>query len=238
MNLAQRPRTPTAFLTPRKSATPAVVRGVLAVLIVIAFGLLVARTSYMTHSDLAVSTALNSVHTGLLGAVASGAYVVFGPVPAVVATMLIAAAIWLVSGNFRPAVTFGTVVAVTWLSSALVKVLVDRPRPDAALLPHPAAVPPIDASYPSGHAVFVTALVVTLVMLARDRPVQPLVMVLGGVLVALVGLALVIDGVHYISDVLASILWSVGLAPLVLDIWNRVVLPRTYGRTARGEEPA
>jgi membrane-associated phospholipid phosphatase len=44
----------------------------------------------------------------------------------------------------------------------------------------------------------------------------------------IVGVALVIDGVHYSSDVAASALWSIGVAPMVLQAWNRLILPRTY----------
>ena len=219
-----------AFLTPAKALSPVVWRGVIAALVVVLFGLLVARTAAMTSADLAVSKALNALHTGLVGTVSSAVYVLFGPTAAIVGTLVIAAVIWLVSRNLRLAVTFGAVVAVTWLTSALVKLLVDRPRPNPILLSHPFASQPVDASYPSGHAVFVTALVVTLILMTRGRPIRPIVTVAGGLLVAFVAFALVVDGVHYLSDVLASVVWSVGLAPLVLEVWNRVVLPRTYRR--------
>lgn len=232
VNRAPELRPSFAFLTPRRSLAPSLATGVIAVFAVILFGLLVARTSSMTQADLVVSKALNSLHTGLLGSATSDAYVVFGPAPAIVGTIVIAAVILLVSRNVRLALTFGVVVAATWLPSALVKVLVHRTRPDVTLLPHPMATQPIDASYPSGHAVFVTALVVALVLLSRGHSVRPLLTVLGSVVVALVALALVIDGVHYLSDVLASIIWSLGLAPLVLELWNRLVLPRTYRRSA------
>ncbi len=235
--MSQHPRTPVsspAFLTPGPRLAPSVVRGTAAVLLVVLFGLLVARSFGMTQTDLTISKALNGLHTGVLGAGTSAVYSVFGPAPAIVITAVVAAIIWLVSRSLRQGITFGIVVAVTWLPSALVKVIVDRTRPDAALLAHPFSPQPVDASYPSGHAVFITALVMALFLLARGRPIRLLVVVLGAVLVAVVALALVIDGVHYPSDVIASILWSIGLAPLVLEIWNRVVLPRTYRARRNG----
>ena len=222
-------RTP-ALLTPKSAPAATAAIGVSAAVVVVVFGLLAARTAPVTHFDLVVSQALNSLHTGPLGVLGSAAYVIFGPAPAIAVTLVIAAVMWVVSRNLRVSVTFGAVVAVTWLPSAVVKLIVDRPRPNPALLSHPFASQPVDASYPSGHAVFVTALVVALVLLTRGRAIRPLVTVLGGLLVALVVFLLVVDGVHYLTDVLASVLWSIGLAPLVLEVWNRVVLPRTYRR--------
>jgi membrane-associated phospholipid phosphatase len=215
-----------SFLTPVPRLRPVVVRGIAAAIIFVGFGLLVARTSGMTAADLSISTALNAVHTGTIGGITSGIYAIFGPAPAIVITIVAAAVIWMLTRNWRPAITFGVVVAVTWLPAALVKALVHRPRPEAALLAHPFSSQPTDASYPSGHIAFVTALVVALFMLTRGRRGQAVVGVLGGLVVAGVALALVIDGVHYPSDVLASIVWSLGLAPLVLELWNRLIIAR------------
>jgi membrane-associated phospholipid phosphatase len=198
------------------------------VAIVVLFGVLVAKTSVFTAAEQHLSTTLNAGHTGVLGAVASGVYAVFSPAPAIVITALLAATIWLRTRDLRLAGTFGMVIALTWIPSALVKAVVQRPRPDAALLPNPFAVQPGDASYPSGHMVFATALVVTLILLTRGHRVQPLVFVLGIALMLIVGGALVVDGVHYVSDVLASTVWSIGLAPLMLEAWNRLVIARSY----------
>ena len=216
------------MFAPKKAPAVVAAIGVLSVVIVVSFGLLVVRTAPVRHLDLVISQALNSLHTGMLGVVGSAAYVICGPVPAIAMTLVIAAVIWFVSRNLRLGVTFGAVVAVTWLPSAVVKLIVDRSRPNPALLSHPFVAQPSDASYPSGHVVFVTALVVALVLLVRGRTLRPLVTVLAALLVAAVAFLLVVDGVHYLSDVLASVLWSVGLAPLVLEVWNRLVLPRTY----------
>ncbi len=226
----RRPRTQSPFLTPRDRARAVWISGVGAVVVVALFGLLVSRTSAMTAADLQVSKALNAGHTGALGALTSGIYTVFSPAPAIVITVLVVAVILLVSRKLGLAITVGAVIAVTWVPSAVVKVLVHRVRPDAALLPHPFSPQPSDASFPSGHMVFVTALVVTLILLTRGHRLRPLVVVLGIALVLIVAFALVIDGVHYPSDVLASILWSIGLAPLVLELWNRIVLRRVFSR--------
>lgn len=48
-----------------------------------------------------------------------------------------------------------------------------------------------------------------------------------------VGAALVIDGVHYPSDVVASIVWGIVVAPLARMLWVSVVLRRVDGFTSR-----
>ncbi len=201
--------------------------GAIAVVFVTLFGLLAVKSDTVTRADLGISKVLNELHTGVLGSITSALYEVFSPVPAIALTAVICGVIWLVTKQWRVAITFGFVVAATWIPSAVVKALVHRPRPDGSLLPHPFAVQP-DASYPSGHTVFLTAIVVTAVLLSRGRPVRPLVTVLGCVFVALVAVSFVIDGVHYAGDVTASIIWAVGLAPAVLYLWNRFIIPLTY----------
>lgn len=222
-----------AFLAPLPRLTPVVVRGCLAAALVLLFGLFLARTAGMTRIDTAASIALNELHTGAIGAISSAAYVIFGPIPAVAITCAIAAVIWTMSRDFRQGLTFGAVVAITWVPIVVVKMAVNRPRPDPTTLPHPFGTVLADASYPSGHMAFIAALVMAFILLARGHRARMIVGILGGAFIAIFALALVIDGVHYPTDVIASIVWSIGLAPLVLELWNRFVAPR-LAFTGRG----
>ena len=206
-----------------------------AIVIVVAFGFLIAKTHAMTHIDLQGDKALNKLHTGFLGALGSGVYKVFSPVEAVLITLLVMVAIWLFARSLRLAITFGAVVAITWIPSDIIKILVHRSRPDPSAFAHHLATQPTDPSYPSGHMVFVTTLALALFFLARGKSFRPLVGVLGIIGVIVVAFCLVSDGVHYPTDVLASILWSLGVVPLVLGLWNRYVLPRTYRTPASPE---
>jgi len=140
---------------------------VVGVLVVTAFGLLIARGSGMTAADLAVVTSLNQLHVGVLGFLTTAVYSAVSPVPAIAITAVAAAAIWLVSRRLLTAVTFAIVVAFTWLPSALVKAVVHRPRPDVHQLAHPFAIQPSDASYPSGHEVFIATVVVVAFLMSR-----------------------------------------------------------------------
>lgn len=172
-----------------------------------------------------VSTGLNELHQGVLGGLGTLLYRGVGPVPAVIGTVLITAVILVAWRDLRVASTFAFTVAATWLSVAAVKLIVDRPRPDAALMPFPYTPVQHDASYPSGHATFIVVLVIALVALA-PRHLRAAMTVLGAIVVAFACFLLVVDGVHSITDVLASVAWGLGVAPFVRAFWVQVALPR------------
>lgn len=205
---------------------------VAAIVIVVAFGALVAKTGAMTRVDLRGDVLLTRWHTGAVGALGSAVYRIFSPAEAIVLTAAVVVVIALVTRHLRLAATFAVVVAGTWVPSAVVKILVDRARPDTAALSHHLTTMPTDPSYPSGHMVFVTSLALAFVFLAHGTRRRPIAIAVGIVAVAVVGLCLVSDGVHYPSDVLASIVWSLGVAPLVLAVCNRIA-PERGGRVGR-----
>lgn len=202
--------------------------GVAAIVVVAAFGFLIAKTASMTHVDFTILKAVNPLHSGFLAGLGTGIYSIFSPVPAVLITVVIVAIIWFVTKNLRVAATFAVVVAVTWVPSDVVKILVHRHRPDAVALVHHLSSQPVDPSYPSGHMVFATALVMAVLFLARGKSYRTGLVAAGVLLIVIVAFALLSDAVHYPTDVAASIVWGVAVAPLVLLLWNRFVIPRTY----------
>jgi undecaprenyl-diphosphatase len=175
--------------------------------------------------DLSVDRALNGLHTGAFGALGDAVYKYVGPLYAILGTAVLTAIVLVVTRDLRRASTFAVTIAVTWLSSAVVKIAVARPRPDIALLPHPSPAQ-TDASYPSGHAVFAAALVVAAVLITRSVVLRRVWAIVGGIAVVAIGVLLVSDGVHFPSDILASWVWSLALAPLVCAVWTWVVRPR------------
>lgn len=215
---------PSLFLVPSRRPFPLIVLAALAVVSVVVFGKLIASMPAVSAWDSATSHSLNLLHTGAIGVISSAFYTVFEPPLAIALVIIVSAVIWLVTRNITLGLSFGAVIAITWLPIVVVKYLVHRARPSSSMLAHPFAVQP-DASYPSGHVAFVTALVVVLVMLARGRRLRWLVAVIGSLLVAVLALALVIDGVHFSTDTIASIVWSAALAPLVLFLWARYAIP-------------
>lgn len=200
-------------------------RPVVAIAVAVAVGIVLLIVGFIltTHPfDLSVVVRLNQLHTGAWGAFADWMYVGFGPAAAVVLTLVLAGIVWLVSRSFLTAISFGAIVAVTWLPIAVLKVIVDRPRPEASALSHLYAPAQVDGSFPSGHTAFVVALAFAAWYLLRDTRWSLVVVVVGTVATVVIGLAVVSDGLHYPSDVIASIVWALAMAPaakfIVVDL--------------------
>ena len=191
--------------------------GIIAVVVV---GLVIRTNNF----DFAVVQLLNGHHYGAVGALANAVYKLFSPVPAIAASVAMTGIILAITRNLGVASTFAGTIAATWLSLAVIKLVVHRPRPDASLLPFPFSPAETDASYPSGHAAFVTAVVVTIVLGVTAGRSRWLARIIGGLLILGVGAALVVDGVHFPSDVIASIVWGIVIAPLARMIWVSIVL--------------
>lgn len=182
--------------------------------------------------DAGLARALNTLHVGVLGAVGSAVYTVFEPVPAVLLTVVLTGLVWARTRRLVTAAAFAGVVALTWIPSDLLKVVVGRPRPDAAVLSHPFVPVQPDASFPSGHTVFVVALVLAGLMLVPPGPRRRVLAVLGGVVVLVVATALAVDGVHWPTDVVASVVWALVVAPVARIVWVDLVLTRVVLRGA------
>ncbi|MFJ4220131.1 phosphatase PAP2 family protein [Curtobacterium luteum] len=207
------------ILEPARYPLVSVAVAVVAVLVITGVGFLLGTV------DLGLSKALNSLHTGALGAFTDAVYHVISPAPAIGITVVVVAVIWWRSRDLRPALAFGGTIAITWVPSAVVKEIVHRARPDVAVLPHPFAVQP-DPGYPSGHTVYITAFVIALIWLLRDSRWHRTVLVAGTVAIVVVFFAVSIDAVHYPTDAAASILWSLAVAPGVRVVWVDWLMPR------------
>ncbi|MDY1003942.1 phosphatase PAP2 family protein [Curtobacterium sp. CFBP9011] len=216
---ALRERTPTGILvrTPYPLATIAIALGTVIVITIVGF--------VLGDVDFGLAHALNSLHTGALGAVTTAVYHVISPAPAIGITVVVTGVLWAVHRDIRPAAAFAGTVAITWVPSDLVKELVQRPRPDTALLPHPFATQP-DPSYPSGHTVFIVAIVIALTWVLRDTRWHTLAVTLGTVVVVVVVLSLTIDAVHYPTDTVASVVWALAVAPAARLVWVDWAMPR------------
>jgi membrane-associated phospholipid phosphatase len=221
-------RTTPGMLLPIKHLSGAILMGAILMIAVVLFGFVLAKSKAVTTIDLSVDRALSRAQVVPLTDIAAAIYKLFSPTGAIALTIVATLIIWAASRNWRSALTFAVVVAASWLSSDIVKILVHRPRPSAAALAHPYLPTPPDASFPSGHVVFAASIAIALIYLARSTTRVALVIVLGVVGTVVVAVAVVNLGVHYPTDVIASILWSVGASTLVLALWNHFVIPRLY----------
>lgn len=179
-----------------------------------------------TEPDAHLAQALNQLHVGGLALLTNTVYHVFSPAEAIIITVIVTGIIWWRQRDIRPAAAFAGLVAVTWIPSDIVKIIVHRPRPDVHLLAHAYTPYQVDASYPSGHTVFVTALVIGLVYVLRRTRWERLTIVLGTILVIIVLVSLTIDAVHYPTDVLASVVWALGVAPAARVVWVDWIMAR------------
>jgi undecaprenyl-diphosphatase len=128
----------------------------------------------------------------------------------------------------RQAIVFAVTVGLAELSSDLLKLVYDRPRPD--LVPH--GVDVYSHSFPSGHSTLSAATYLTLAAilssLDRRRRYKTFVFTLAILLTIAVGVSRVYLGVHWPTDVVGG--WTLGaawalLARVALGLW-------------RGETPA
>ncbi|UVK42711.1 phosphatase PAP2 family protein [Mesorhizobium sp. AR07] len=126
-----------------------------------------------------------------------------------------------------PALLIFVAVAGGQLLSSLLKVGVDRPRPE--LVSH--LVSETSLSFPSGHAMLSAVTYLTLGSLAagflQDRTVKAYVLVLAVLTTLLVGISRIYLGVHWPSDVLAG--WCAGFAWAMLCWLAARLLQRRKG---------
>ena len=218
----------------RRSGHPVRLLGVAVAVFVV---LVVAGVVLRPGQDLGLARALNGLHTGVVGAVSSAVYKVFEPLPSVVYTVVLAVVVWVVK-DLRSGVAFAGVVALTWIPTEVIKVVVHRGRPDVLVMRYPYLPVQTDASFPSGHTAFIVALVVALVFVVGGTRWRPVVVGVGSVVVAVVAVALAVDAVHFPSDIAASVLWSLAVAPAARLVWVDWVMPRVPFLAVPAPRPA
>lgn len=133
------------------------------------------------------------------------------PVPMLV-VFLTVVAVLLLRRQRGAATFFVTAVAGAMALNFAAKLLVGRARPDLWV----SLAPEYDYSFPSGHAMGSMATVAALIVLTWATRWRWLVVTIGALFVALVGLSRLYLGVHYPSDVLtgwlAALAWVGGVA--------------------------
>lgn len=210
-----------ALLAPTRHPLAALVVAVVTVAVLTVAGLLLRAHPV----DASMSAGLNDLRTGVVAQLTALVYAAFSPIPAVILTLGLAAVVWFVTRRLRLAAAVPGVVALTWIPSDIVKIVVARPRPDPTLLAHPVSPMPTDASFPSGHVVFATALAVTIILLAWHTRGRIVALVAGIALVALTIATVTILAVHYPTDALASVVWTLGVLPAARIIWVGMLMP-------------
>jgi membrane-associated phospholipid phosphatase len=152
--------------------------------------------------------------------------------PTVFRILAVGVIIWLLRRRYRRAALFLVLsVEVSGLLTAVVKYVVERPRPETAF------VYAYSSSFPSGHALGIMVIAVASLTLLLPMVVARWrgVLITGGVLlVLLIGVGRVVLNVHHPSDVIAG--WALGYVWFVFCVW--VVPPSTLRTVAAAERSA
>lgn len=187
----------------------------------VALGVISTRTTLLTAADQRMSERLYTSDEGLVGALATVFDLVFSPVAGVVIAAALIGGL-LLARRGPQAVQSGTVLLVGWLSAAVIKRIIARPRPEYAVQS--------GDSFPSGHTALATALLIAVCLLLRStsRDVQDTAVICGSLALVGVCFARVAIGGHYFSDTVGAVLWTGGVCLAVIGMWPHLepFLPR------------
>lgn len=114
------------------------------------------------------------------------------------------------------------VTGLGWITTLPIKSIVAEPRPSFTDLPHEIHIHAATLSYPSGHVVFVTALVTALFFVSTRRFVRVVIFIVGGIFIVAVAWSRLYLGVHYTTDVIGGFINGVAGVLLMAGLWNLV----------------
>lgn len=241
--VTETPARPLARQWPSSPGTLALVVSLVGVAAILLWGLWIRADT----NELGFVVWLNSLHSPVLDALGRFAAVIVGPALAVVWGLVFAGIVAWRSRSVAIGLGAGLAVGLSWASSAVIKLLVDRPRPDWNAIGHHVGVMEVDPSFPSGHVTFIASLtVVTCLLLWRTR-FRWWAIVLGALATLLIAVSRMYVGAHYLSDVIAAALyglfggilayalvgWLLSLGQLQQRIDRHVPLTRRAGGGAR-----
>ena len=204
-----------------------VVLGVAGVVLVLGFGLLVTPRAAWSSGELPVVVWLSAHHVAALGAMAGALAVVLSPATGLV-WLALAGGLAARRRGWRYGVLLFLIGGADLAGAVVVKLLVRRPRPDVTVLAHPPAVDH-SFSYPSGHTVVATVVVLALVM-ATGRQHARWTVPLGAVVVVVAATSRVYLGVHFPSDVVAAVVYGVGAVPVLVGVISAPPARSVLGR--------
>jgi undecaprenyl-diphosphatase len=178
--------------------------------------------------DSTAFTWADKIRSGTLDDIAR-AVTPLGSLPAVVAATALAVVVLLIRRRIVESVTLVSGLALTWAGVHIAKAVIDRPRPDDAL------VDTAGQSYPSGHAAYAFAWVAIALVLTRTLPglARTTVAIVAAIVLAIViGLTRVYLRAHYLSDVVGGAGLAAAIFAVVGMVGLIVVHLRQNGRRA------
>lgn len=163
------------------------------------------------HIDEPVLNFMIGLRTSWLSTLVNFYTHVGGKVGGTIGSLLLIVVLSLLMRSWRPAVLIVPVSLGSVLMSVVGKELVGRQRP-----PHAHAIPPyeVSPSFPSGHTVFATAIMVVTAYLLfiwlKDMRAKVVALIICGAYALTMGLSRVYLGHHWLTDVIAG--YGIGAA--------------------------
>lgn len=200
-----------ALLTPSAHLRRDIVVAISTVVVLLAVGFVLR----FVPIDVAFSNAAHHLHVSALTQVAEAFYRSLKPLPAGGIMIVATVAVGLLSRRWQVALAFFGGVAVTWGLAEAAKLVVNRPRPGMSDAVTQAVGATADPSFPSGHVAFTASFAAVLICALWATRWRVLGIVVGVVLVVGMSVSVVVIGVHYAGDALASVVWVAGVYPAV-----------------------
>jgi undecaprenyl-diphosphatase len=195
---------------------------VLSLIVVLGLGVWGMVTPVARASQLDLILWLNGAGNPLADHFATVVEDFLSPKYALVITILLAAIFWVGTRSFLTGLGFGLVVAFAWLPVGALKLVFQEARPAADGLLRE-AVPSQDfSSFPSGHMSFAIGIVYALYLIFSTTKAKNWILWLGAIFIVFVAYARLYLGVHYLTDVLASVFASIAGILVFNLVWLAV----------------
>ncbi|TFB75854.1 phosphatase PAP2 family protein [Cryobacterium glaciale] len=207
------------------------------ILAVILIGLILSGSAGWTAGEMDLLRLVNTAHTAPLDAVVLGLDWLFSPAVGAVLVLLAAGSVLLVTRRPGPAIRFVVLVMIPTLGADVIKLLVHRARPDIPSLPHILLLEPGGLSFPSGHTSFAACFLLGIFLVTAGHRWHPFVIGTTTVVVLATAASRVYLGVHYPSDVVASIVYSLSAVALVNAAWMLLLAHWSERRSGRPAGP-
>ncbi len=215
---------------------PLIIGGLSLLIVGVAAGFAITAAGSSDTGELSLDVTISQHRDAVLTVIARFFNIAFGPLVAPVLLLVVFAVLWMRS-RFA-AITVVGLTVVGWFSVEVGKAIVSRPRPPAAAVNALASETKPD-SFPSGHTAFAAAAVfAVVVVLLITRRTTGRAWAFGVPLIIVVAASRLYLGVHYLSDVMASVVFAGGSILVAVGVLAPWMLRLLHHNTLRRPEPA
>ena len=197
---------------------------VVVAIIVLVVGILVTKSASYTAAETRILGSIADSRVPAIVSISLGFNWFFSPPIAVVTSVVAAGIIFAVTRRWLTVLHFAVLVLGTWLSSEVVKVIVHRPRPSGhvadVLVPNPDP-----DSYPSGHVCFAVGVTFAVLILVIRTQAKWVVLVLAILISLATAVSRIYLGIHYPTDVVASLVFAAAAFIAIEALWRRFASP-------------